>query len=42
MGFSRSIERGILKCMPRNVYWELYYHFVWRTKDSQPMQFPAK
>ncbi len=23
--------------MPRNVYWELYYHFVWRTKDSAPM-----
>ena len=23
--------------MPRNVYWELYYHLVWRTKDSAPM-----
>jgi len=23
--------------MPRNVYWELYYHIVWRTKDSAPM-----
>ena len=23
--------------MPRNVYWELFYHFVWRTKDSAPM-----
>lgn len=23
--------------MPRNVYWELYYHFVWRTKDSAPL-----
>jgi putative transposase len=23
--------------MPRNVYWELFYHFVWRTKDSEPM-----
>ena len=22
--------------MPRNVYWELFYHFVWRTKDSAP------
>jgi putative transposase len=22
--------------MPRNVYWELYYHIVWRTKDSVP------
>lgn len=23
--------------MPRNVYWELYYHIVWRTKDSLPL-----
>jgi putative transposase len=23
--------------MPRNVYWELFYHFVWRTKESAPM-----
>ncbi len=23
--------------MPRNVYWELYYHLIWRTKDSAPM-----
>jgi putative transposase len=23
--------------MPRNVYWELYYHIVWRTKESAPM-----
>jgi putative transposase len=23
--------------MPRNVYWELYYHLVWRTKDNAPM-----
>lgn len=23
--------------MPRNVYWELYYHLVWRTKESAPM-----
>ena len=23
--------------MPRSVYWELYYHFVWRTKESAPM-----
>lgn len=23
--------------MPRNVYWELCYHVVWRTKDSAPM-----
>jgi putative transposase len=22
--------------MPRNVYWELFYHLVWRTKESQP------
>jgi putative transposase len=27
--------------MPRNVYWELFYHFVWRTKDSAPMLTPA-
>jgi putative transposase len=26
--------------MPRNVYWELFYHFVWRTKDSWPMLKP--
>lgn len=26
--------------MPRNVYWELYYHFVWRTKNSEPMLTP--
>ncbi len=23
--------------MPRNVYWELYYHLVWRTKNSAPL-----
>ena len=23
--------------MPRNVYWELFYHLVWRTKDSTPL-----
>lgn len=23
--------------MPRNVYWELYCHLVWRTKDSAPL-----
>ena len=23
--------------MPRNVYWELFYHFVWRTKDDAPL-----
>jgi len=23
--------------MPRNVYWELYYHLVWRTKDNMPL-----
>jgi putative transposase len=23
--------------MPRNVYWEHYLHFVWRTKDSMPL-----
>ncbi len=23
--------------MPRNVYWELYYHLVWRTKESMPL-----
>jgi putative transposase len=22
--------------MPRNVYWELFYHLVWRTKDNAP------
>ena len=22
--------------MPRNVYWEMYFHFVWRTRDSDP------
>ncbi len=26
--------------MPRNVYWELFYHLVWRTKDSRPMLTP--
>jgi len=26
--------------MPRTVYWELYYHFIWRTKDSAPMLTP--
>ena len=26
--------------MPRNVYWELYYHIVWRTKDSMPLLTP--
>ena len=26
--------------MPRNVYWELFYHFVWRTKDSAPLLTP--
>lgn len=26
--------------MPRNVYWELYYHLVWRTKDSAPLLTP--
>ena len=26
--------------MPRNVYWELFYHFVWRTKDSMPLLVP--
>jgi len=23
--------------MPRNVYWELFYHVIWRTKDSAPL-----
>jgi putative transposase len=23
--------------MPRNVYWELHDHLVWRTKDSEPL-----
>lgn len=23
--------------MPRIVYWELYFHFVWRTKNSAPL-----
>jgi len=23
--------------MPRNVYWDVYYHIVWRTKDSTPL-----
>ena len=26
--------------MPRNVYWELYHHFVWRTKDDFPLITP--
>ncbi len=26
--------------MPRNVYWELYYHLVWRTKGSAPLLIP--
>ena len=26
--------------MPRNVYWELYYHLIWRTKDSEPLLTP--
>lgn len=26
--------------MPRNVYWELFYHIVWRTKDSAPLLTP--
>jgi putative transposase len=26
--------------MPRNVYWELYFHLVWRTKDSLPLLLP--
>jgi putative transposase len=26
--------------MPRHVYWELFYHFVWRTKDSLPLLKP--
>lgn len=26
--------------MPRNVYWELYFHLVWRTKHSQPLLTP--
>lgn len=27
--------------MPRNVYWEIYYHLVWRTKDSSPLLNPT-
>ncbi len=27
--------------MPRNVYWELFYHIVWRTKDSLPLIKPT-
>ncbi|MGH7242651.1 MAG: IS200/IS605 family transposase [Phycisphaerales bacterium] len=23
--------------MPRNVYWEMYFHLVWRTKTSVPL-----
>ncbi len=23
--------------MPRNVYWELFYHLIWHTKDSAPL-----
>lgn len=23
--------------MPRNVYWELFYHLIWRTRDSASM-----
>jgi len=26
--------------MPRNVYWELYFHLVWRTKDSLSLLLP--
>lgn len=26
--------------MPRNVYWELFYHLIWRTKDSMPLLNP--
>ena len=26
--------------MSRNVYWEIYLHFVWRTKDSMPLLTP--
>lgn len=26
--------------MPRNVYWELYLHLVWRTKNSEPLLTP--
>lgn len=28
--------------MPRNVYWEHYLHFVWRTKNSAPFITPAR
>jgi len=27
--------------MPRNVHWELFYHLVWRTKDSLPLITPS-
>jgi putative transposase len=23
--------------MPRNVYWEMFFHIVWRTKESMPL-----
>lgn len=23
--------------MPRNVYWEMYFHLIWRTKESMPL-----
>ncbi|HYE61064.1 MAG TPA: transposase [Phycisphaerales bacterium] len=26
--------------MPRNVYWELFYHFVWHTKNNLPLITP--
>lgn len=26
--------------MPRNTYWEMYFHLVWRTKDSLPVIKP--
>ena len=26
--------------MPRNVYWELFYHIVWHNKESAPMLTP--
>ena len=29
------------EAMPRNVYWEMYYHLVWRTKESLPLITPA-
>jgi REP element-mobilizing transposase RayT len=35
--FRQSPGRFVNCGMPRNVYWELYYHLVWRTKDNMSL-----